>query len=91
MTVYVDNMKAKYGRLILCHMVADTLEELHTMTDKIGVNRKWFQDKNIKHLHYDISLGKKELAILYGAKEISMRDIVKIKTIMNIDEISKHE
>ena len=41
MTVYVDDMKAKFGRMIMCHMIADTDEELHTMASKIGVKLKW--------------------------------------------------
>ncbi len=79
MTVYVDDMKVKYGRMIMCHMVADTINELHEMADKIGIKRKWFQDKP-NHPHYDISLGRKRLAIQYGAKEITIKEIVKIVT-----------
>ena len=66
MTVYVDTMRAKYGRMIMCHMIADTEEELHAMADKIGVTRKWYQGD-----HYDICLAKKKLALAAGAQEIS--------------------
>lgn len=77
MMVYVDNMKATYGRMIMCHIIADTIEELHEMADKIGIDRKWFQSHS-KHLHYDICLNKRKIAISYGAKEIDMRETVKI-------------
>lgn len=68
MTVYVDNMRAAYGRMVMCHMIADSEGELHEMADKIGVARKWYQ-KN----HYDICLTKRRLAVQHGAIEITMR------------------
>lgn len=71
-------MKARYGRMIMCHMVADTLDELHEMADTIGVKRRWFQcPPKTKYPHYDISLGKKIIAVKNGAKLISVRETVK--------------
>ena len=72
--VYVDDMRAKYRRMKMCHMVADTIEELHGMADKIGIKRKWFQDGKIKH--YDICLEKRKLAVQNGAMEISSEELV---------------
>lgn len=43
MTVYVDDMRAKYGRLVLCHMIATADADLHAMADRIGVSRRWWQ------------------------------------------------
>ena len=40
MPVYIDNVNIPYGRMIMCHMMADTLEELHKMADTIGIKRK---------------------------------------------------
>lgn len=75
MAVYVDDMKAGYGRMVMCHMVADTEEELHEMADKIGVARKWYQyPHKSRHPHYDIALSKKALAIGFGAIAISSRE-----------------
>lgn len=68
MTVYVDDMRANYGRMIMCHMIADTEAELHAMADLIGVNRKWYQGD-----HYDIALSKRDIAIELGAIEITWR------------------
>lgn len=72
--VYVDNMNAKYGRMIMCHMLASTDQELHEMANKIGVNRKWWQSpEKTSGSHYDISLSKKALAIQLGAIEITWK------------------
>ncbi|MCK9542896.1 MAG: DUF4031 domain-containing protein [Novosphingobium sp.] len=83
--VYVDDMNCLYGRMIMCHLFADTIEELHKIADKIQVNRKWFQTKNKKFPHYDICLSKKKLAIQEGAVEVRYRDIPKLsKKIQNL-------
>ena len=68
MAVYVDSMRAPYRRMIMCHMIADTEEELHAMAAKIGIARRWYQGD-----HYDISLSKRALAVKLGAVEISWR------------------
>ena len=44
MSVYVDDMEAAFGRMKMCHMIADTPQELLAMVDRIGVQRKWIQD-----------------------------------------------
>lgn len=78
MSVYVDNMQAKFGRMIMCHMIADTTEELLDMVDKIGVNRKWIQNAGTYSEHFDICTSKRNKAIIYGAKEITMREFATI-------------
>lgn len=68
MTCYVDDMRAPFGRLIMCHMWADSLEELLAMADRIGVARRWLQQPpKASWVHFDISLGKKALALAAGA------------------------
>lgn len=64
--VYVDDMRAPYGRMLMCHMIADTDDELHAMADSIGVARRWHQGD-----HYDICLSKRALAVHYGAQELT--------------------
>lgn len=70
MAVYVDNMRASFRQMIMCHMLADSLDELHAMADKIGVARKWFQ-RYSRIPHYDICLSKKALAISHGAVQLT--------------------
>lgn len=77
MAVYVDDMRAKYRRMKMCHMVADTEVELHFMADKIGVARRWFQ-QTMSGPHYDICLSKKGRAIALGAVQITQRECAAI-------------
>lgn len=74
MPVYVDNMRARYGTLILCHMTADSLDELHQMAARLGLSRAWFQNKRIPH--YDISLSKRARAVALGAIEETTRQTI---------------
>ena len=79
MAVYVDDMRAPFGRMIMCHMGADTLVELHRMAGMLGIQRKWFQcPPKASWPHYDISLGKRGLAVKYGAVEITQRQMVSV-------------
>lgn len=72
--VYVDNFNAPFGRMIMCHMVADTTDELLAMADKIGVSRRWIQDAGTYLEHFDICLSAKKKAIAAGAKEMGARE-----------------
>jgi len=78
MAVFVDDMQAKYGRMKMCHMLADTEQELHDMADKIGVARRWHQYAGTPKSHYDICLSKRAIAVSLGAKEIEMRETAQI-------------
>ncbi|HEX7324291.1 MAG TPA: DUF4031 domain-containing protein [Rhodanobacteraceae bacterium] len=78
MTVYVDDMRAKYGLMVMCHMIADTDAELHAMADHIGVSRRWHQHPGTRHSHYDICLSKRAKAVAAGAVEITRRQTGKI-------------
>lgn len=78
MVVYVDNMRAPFGRMVMCHMWADSLDELLAMADRIGVHRKWIQGhptlsfgkhRNASWVHFDIALSKRALAVKAGAIE----------------------
>lgn len=74
MAVYVDNGKIAYRGMKMCHMLADELDELHAMADRLGLKRSWFQ--NHKTPHYDICQAKRALALSYGAISISRREAV---------------
>ena len=78
MAVYVDDMRASFGRMVMCHMLADTTEELLAMADRIGVQRKWLQCAGTPKEHFDIALSKRALAVKAGAVEIGKARLVEI-------------
>jgi hypothetical protein len=68
MAVYVDDVRFRFGRMVMCHMWADTDAELHAMARKIGMQRSWFQcPPKASWNHYDVSLSSKKKAIDLGA------------------------
>lgn len=80
--VYVGTLRFPFGRMIMFHMASADLNALHAMADKIGVDRKHFQDDyrgtKMHHPHYDICKEKKALAIRHGAIEIHDKEIIRI-------------
>ena len=73
MACYVDDMRAPYGRMMMCHMLASDDRELHAMAARIGVARRWHQAPPRHDSHYDIALSKRALAVAAGAIEITWR------------------
>lgn len=79
MSVYVDFAYLPYGTMKMCHMWADTAEELHAMADAIGLKRRWYQCpsgpgvKRVSFPHYDVGAGKRAKAVELGAIEVSDR------------------
>jgi hypothetical protein len=77
MPVYVDNAKNPYGRMLMCHMLADTIGELLEMADKIGIARRHFQPWS--HPHFDLSQSFRARAIAAGAIPVDRRGLVAVK------------
>lgn len=75
MAIYIDSFNASYRGMTMCHMVADTTEELLHMADQIGVNRRWIQDVGTPREHFDICLSKKKKALALGAKQITLHEM----------------
>lgn len=76
--VYVDDMKAVFHRMVMCHMLADTDEELHEMAAKIGVARKWHQKAGTVHSHYDVCMSMRAKAVKLGAVEITRAQVAEL-------------
>ncbi len=79
MSVYVDEFKHYGPTKIRCfkagssHMTADTLEELHALAARIGLQREWFQP-HWSAPHYDLTESKREKALAAGAVFVPARE-----------------
>ena len=78
MSVYVDQIQEWPTRIACfkagsCHLVADSIEELHGFAKLLGLRRGWFQDKSLAH--YDLTVGKRAAALRMGAKEASREEM----------------
>lgn len=74
MTVYVDNVQIPWRGMLMSHMTADSVEELHEFAEGLGLKRAWAQlppEHSIPH--YDVSEGKRQKAIRLGAVEEDWR------------------
>lgn len=80
MSVYVDEARHPFGRMLMCHMLADTREELLAMADSIGVERRHIQKEGTHQEHFDISKSKRALAVQHGALEVDYRGLAAVMT-----------
>lgn len=83
MSVYVDFAKNAYRGMKMCHMIADTVDELNEMADKIGVARKWIQRSRSGIIHYDICQTKRAQAVKNGAQELRLAEYVAVMNRIN--------
>lgn len=83
MAVYVDTARNQFGRMIMCHMLADSIAELHEAARMTGMLRIWYQPVN--HPHYDLNLARRAIAVRNGAIEVDRRGIVSIKRRLRAD------
>jgi hypothetical protein len=58
-----------------CHLWADTHQELLDMASRLKLKPEWIQGLNTKDEHFDLIPSKRTLAIKYGAKPISWREM----------------
>lgn len=83
MAVYVDDFFVPYRNMMMCHMIADTHQELINMVDKIGVKRKWIQNAGTVKEHFDICQTKRKLAIKKGVIPVTARELLEIRNQKN--------
>jgi hypothetical protein len=75
MTVYVDDMlrPARVGaiRSRWSHLFADSTAELHDTGTRLGLDPAWVQHPGTRREHFDLTEGKRQLALRLGATPIA--------------------
>lgn len=56
-----------------CHLWSEDLDALHSMAERLGMRREWFQDRP-GFPHYDLPPFRREAALAHGAVEHSLKD-----------------
>lgn len=75
MAVYVDSEAIQWQGREWCHLVADSLAELHTFATKLGLKRHWFQEKSY-YPHYDITMPIRSKALGIGAIDANRATVI---------------
>ena len=84
MAVYVDDEQIPWRGKLWCHLVADTLSELHAFARRLGLREAWFQSKS-SYPHYDVTVNIRDRALTMGAILGDRR------TIITCAKLLKHE
>ncbi len=75
MAVYVDDAVWPWRGQLWCHLLADSLDELHQFAQSIGLKKEWFQG-HTKYPHYDMNENRRKIAVKKGAIEIDKRTTI---------------
>jgi hypothetical protein len=83
MAVYVDQEQNSFRRMVMCHMFAESIAELHEMAKRIGMRKEWFQPLSFPH--YDVAKGRRAAALRLGAVEVDRRQGAAIRKRLRTD------
>lgn len=73
--VYVDEAVWEWRGQLWCHLLADSIDELHEFAGRLGLRRTWFQGSS-RFPHYDLTANKRLQAIRLGAQAVDARTAV---------------
>lgn len=80
MACYVDALVTGAGRRgTSCHLVADSIEELHAFAARLGMRHEWFQDIRTREEprpHYLLTESRRERAVRLGAVQVTRKQMV---------------
>lgn len=75
MATYVDDERIPWRGKLWCHLVADSLTELHSFASSLGLRRTWFQHRSV-YPHYDVTVSVRDRALRLGAVLGDRRTII---------------
>ncbi len=75
MAVYVDFVSIEFKGYKWCHMLADSLQEMHEFAALIEVDKRLFH-RDASYPHYDITLQMRERALQHGAIAADRKTII---------------
>lgn len=75
MAAYVDEAVWEWRGQLWCHLLADSLDELHDFAQSIGLKKEWFQG-HTKYPHYDMNKNRRYVAVKKGAIEIDKKTTI---------------
>ena len=75
MTVYVDDSRLAWRGRNWCHLVADSVAELHAFAAQLGLRPECFQDRTM-YPHYDVTVSVQQRALALGAQVGDKKTIV---------------
>lgn len=76
--IYIDDASIPFQRMIMCHMIADTSQELKDMAVALGLNLKWIQYHGTYREHFDVCKKYRAVAIELGAKPVTQKELARI-------------
>ena len=62
---------------MVCHLIADDLEELHRAAMRLGLKRQWFQP-DCRNPHYDLMRSRIAAADLQGIPVVSREEFFEV-------------
>ena len=75
LAIYVDNVRILWRGRHWCHLVADSLDELHQFAHTLGLKRAWFQ-AHASLPHYDVTVEIRGIALIRGAVAADRRMLI---------------
>ncbi|OTG95752.1 DUF4031 domain-containing protein [Acinetobacter sp. ANC 3832] len=76
MAIYVDRAKVSFRGQEWCHLMADTLDELHYFVKMVGIDARLFH-QSASYPHYDITLSMRMIVLAHGAIDADRKMIIR--------------